>query len=232
MSGLVGIILARAGSKRVPGKNVRFLANRPLISWTIEAALRSNSITQVVVSSDCRHVKNIACQYDGLVVIDRPSHLCTPEAKSESAVAHALKNVGASDNFILLQPTSPFRSEKHIDELFNIHKSTKYSSIVSVFSPSVFLPEKHHTFSGTVYKSCTKKNIGTNLFSSNKIFSLNGAMYFNDVNKFNKNRVLYSKDSLGYIMSEDDSVDIDTEKDFLCAIKKMEQEVVCNVRVK
>ena len=229
MSGLVGIILARAGSNRLPGKNVRLLAARPLIMWTIEAALKASSITQVVVSSNCPNVLNIANQYDDLIVINRPADLCTPEAKSEAAITHAIDYVKASNNFILLQPTSPFRNEKHIDELCSIHDRTKHASIVSVFSPSEFLPEKHHAFSGVIYKNCAKKNTGAIGPNSTKTFSLNGAMYFTDVNNFRKNNMLYSKESLGYIMSEDDSVDIDTDSDLLCAIEKMEREVVHHV---
>lgn len=110
---VLGVILARAGSKRLPGKNVRDLCGKPLIAWTIEAARASRLLTDLVCSTDDERVIDL-CVEMGVDVVLRPAELATDAARSEDAILHAL--MGYSCDYVcLLQPTSPLRTAEDID---------------------------------------------------------------------------------------------------------------------
>ena len=113
---ILGVIPARGGSKGVPGKNIRLLAGKPLIAWTIAAAARSRSLGRTIVSTDDPKIAEIAAQWGGDVPFLRPPELATDTATSEDAVFHALDSVsGPYDWVCLLQPTSPLRTAEDID---------------------------------------------------------------------------------------------------------------------
>lgn len=110
----VALIPARGGSKGVPRKNIRPLAGKPLIVWSIEAALRARLLDEVAVSTEDAEIAEVALRA-GARVITRPRELATDEATTESVMMHAL-SVMPSDVLVLLQPTSPIRDEGLIDE--------------------------------------------------------------------------------------------------------------------
>ncbi len=116
---VVAVIPARSGSKGVPGKNVKLLAGRPLIAWTIEAALAARTIDRVIVSTDGEEIAAVACAH-GAEVVRRPPELATDEATTESALLHVLDTLAAAgepdpDYVVTLEPTSPLRSAALID---------------------------------------------------------------------------------------------------------------------
>jgi N-acylneuraminate cytidylyltransferase len=105
---VVGLVPARAGSQRVPGKNLVVLAGHPLIAYTIAAALESATFTEVVVSTDSREIADAARRY-GAAVIDRPAELATATSPDIDWVVHAMHGRD-EEAFALLRPTSPFRA--------------------------------------------------------------------------------------------------------------------------
>lgn len=112
---VIGVIPARAGSQRLPGKNVRAMAGRPMIGWTLEAARASTVLDRVVVTSDDEAVLAIG-RAAGVDVIRRPDHLAGPDVSVIQAMEHALESVGGDwDYVVLLQPTSPLRTGEDID---------------------------------------------------------------------------------------------------------------------
>lgn len=123
----VGVIPARKGSKRLPGKNTRMLGGKPLIAWTIEAARQSQYLTHLACSTDDEAVMRI-CVDRGVDVIVRPAELATDEARSEDVVLHAL-GLYPCDYVCLLQPTSPFRVAEDIDD--GIVIALRYGGAVS-----------------------------------------------------------------------------------------------------
>lgn len=110
---IVGLIVARQGSRRLPGKNMRPLCGKPLIAWTIEAAKASRLLTDIVCSSDDERVIDLCVELDVEVIV-RPAELATDTATSESVILHALERYPA-DVVCLLQPTSPLRIAEDID---------------------------------------------------------------------------------------------------------------------
>jgi len=140
---ILGIIPARAGSKGVLKKNIKLLNNKPLIAYTIEAALNSN-LSRVIVSTDCKGIAKVSESY-GAEVFMRPSEL----AKDDTPTLPVLQNVVSRldeqyDAVMTLQPTSPLRDEVHINDALSLFKKNPNAdSLVSVVHvPHNFLPEK------------------------------------------------------------------------------------------
>lgn len=110
---ILGVIPARGGSKGIPQKNIKEICGRPLIAWTIRAALDSKLLDDFVVSTEDPEIKGIA-QFYGAKVIDRPQALATDEATTVSALGHVVEKL-AADVVVVLQPTSPVRGAGLID---------------------------------------------------------------------------------------------------------------------
>jgi CMP-N-acetylneuraminic acid synthetase len=117
----LALITARGGSKGIPGKNLVELGGRPLIAWTLEAAADSKCVSRVLVSTDSEEIAAVAKEYGGWVPFLRPARLSHDTATSADAIAHAVdwlqRNEPLEEDWlVLLQPTSPFRTGRHIDE--------------------------------------------------------------------------------------------------------------------
>lgn len=117
----IGIITARAGSKGLPGKNIRPLCGKPLIVWTIEKALKSRYLDVILVSTDSKDIAQIARQAGAEVPFIRPPELANDTASSYDTIRHALNHFNkAGRNFdytMLLEPTSPLREDDDIDRI-------------------------------------------------------------------------------------------------------------------
>jgi len=114
---ILGIIPARGGSKGVPRKNIKSIAGKPLIAWTIEKAAKSTLIDKFVVSTEDQEITNIALEY-GAETILRPGELATDETSTLSVLQHAMGKIHCN-TIVLLQPTSPIRYDGLIDECIN-----------------------------------------------------------------------------------------------------------------
>jgi CMP-N-acetylneuraminic acid synthetase len=133
---ILAIVPARAGSKRLPGKNVRRLADLPLIAWTIRTAVAAGVFHRVLVSTDDEGIAEVAVRYGASVPWLRPDELSTDTANSVDVVLHALsacETAGeAADSVMLLQPTSPFRSVETIRRAVELHDQAGNPPVVSV----------------------------------------------------------------------------------------------------
>lgn len=126
----VAIIPARGGSKGLPGKNIRPLHNKPLITWSIEAAQCSNSIDKIIVSTDSKEIADISRQY-GADVLMRPEELATDEATTISVLTNIAFELPEANTFIVLQPTSPLRDEGLIDACMASFNDGDYSNLAT-----------------------------------------------------------------------------------------------------
>ena len=130
---IIGIILARDGSKRLPNKNILPFVGKPLIAWTIIVAKKSKYIDRIIVSTDSEKIAKVSKQY-GAEYIKRPGALASDTATSEDALLYVLETLTKKyDYFIYLQPTSPLRTTQHIDEALEIfEKSPSAETLISV----------------------------------------------------------------------------------------------------
>ena len=129
---ILAIIPARGGSKGIPGKNIKLLANKPLVAYTIEAALKVKEIDSLILSTDDTKIAEIGAAYGAQVPFLRPKELARDESNSVDTVFHVLSKVKNYENILLLQPTSPLRNSEDIRGIINYKMINKCSSVVSV----------------------------------------------------------------------------------------------------
>jgi N-acylneuraminate cytidylyltransferase len=146
----VAIIPARAGSKGIPGKNIFNLNGQPLISYAIQAALKSKSIDRVIVSTDGAAIAKVAKQY-GAEVIFRPSKISGDHSKSEDALLHVLSELKTKEDFepelfVFLQCTSPLTTASDLDGAVSDLKRKKADCSLSVIKVHQFLWRRHSSF--------------------------------------------------------------------------------------
>ncbi|CAN5348714.1 acylneuraminate cytidylyltransferase family protein [soil metagenome] len=143
---VLGLIPARGGSKEVPRKNVRPLAGKPLLAWTIETALAARCLDRVVVSTDDDEIAEVGLAYHAEVPFRRPPELAADETPMLPVVRHAIQCLEETgdrfDAVCLLQPTTPFRRPEDIDGCIELLESTVADSVVSV----VPVPTDHNPY--------------------------------------------------------------------------------------
>ena len=129
---ILGITSARGGSKGVPRKNIKEVAGKPLIAWTIEAAKESKMIDRYVVSTEDEEIAATSREY-GADVIARPPELATDEATTLSVLQHTVEKIPC-DSIVLLQATSPIRRGGLIDECIREFIDNEYDSLATGFT--------------------------------------------------------------------------------------------------
>ncbi|MDD2974736.1 MAG: acylneuraminate cytidylyltransferase family protein [Aliarcobacter cryaerophilus] len=220
----LGIVPARGGSKRLPRKNMLDLCGKSLIAWSIEAGLNSKYIDKVVVSSDDDEILNISLNF-GAETIKRPVELASDTATTFDAIKHTIENVEKYDYIVLLQPTSPLRNAKHIDEAIQLLEEKNADAVVSVcemdHSPlwSNTLPND-----GNMRGFLREEILNKRSQDLEKYYRLNGAIYICKTEKLLENKSFFLKDNIfAYIMDRESSIDIDEEIDFKMAEVLMEE---------
>ena len=128
---ILGITPARGGSKGLPGKNIKTIAAKPLIAWTIDAAKKSRLLDRYIVSTEDKEIAEISRKF-AAEVLERPFELATDEALTLSVLQHAIKQIPC-DIIVLLQATSPIRKPGLIDECIKEFIDNKYDSLATGF---------------------------------------------------------------------------------------------------
>ncbi|MGF1691934.1 cytidylyltransferase domain-containing protein [Photobacterium kagoshimensis] len=217
----IAIIPARGGSKRLPRKNVLPLAGKPLIAWTIEAALESGIFERVVVNTDDQEIAAIAIHYGAEVPYLRPAELASDTATTMAVLQHQLQYFVAKGeayrDLVLLQPTSPLRTSQDICQAWALYCHNTVESVVSV-------TEVEHPIQWT-YKANDDLMLSPMFADSLKRsqdceqhYRLNGAIYITSAdNILNKECLIHPSANMGYIMPSQRSQDIDVELDFVIA---------------
>ena len=220
---IIAVIPARGGSKRLPRKNIKSLAGRPLIQWTIEAANECDLIDEVMVSTDDSEIAEAAIKCGAKVPFIRPDELSNDTSSSIDVVLHTLdyyQKLGVYFDYVmLLQPTSPLRQANHISESIELLYAKKADAIVSVC-------ETEHS---PLWANILDESGSMSSFLSDEIknsrsqdlpdyFRLNGAIYLVDVQKLRKEKTfMISENIYALKMDRMSSVDIDEYIDFLFA---------------
>ncbi|MEZ8470165.1 cytidylyltransferase domain-containing protein [Vibrio splendidus] len=216
---VVALIPARGGSKRLPNKNILKLMGKPLINWSIEAALECRYVDQVIVSTDSETIQTTAKHCGAYVPELRPDELSSDTATTEDVILYTLENHAIdADILILLQPTSPLRNVDHIDKSLELFIKKQAKSIVSV-TPCEHpiqwcntLPS-NGSLHGFVKPESKKRSQDLEPY-----YRLNGAIYIYDVEEIRKEkRIDYYTNSYAFIMQNKYSIDIDNEQDFALA---------------
>ena len=194
---ITAIIPARGGSKGIPDKNIKIIGGKPLIAWTIETARRSKYIDRVITTTDSDKIAGICKEYNCEVPFMRPKHLANDSAKGTDVILHTLDWLKLKkidyDYFILLQPTSPLRTTKHIDEAIEILISSENAnSLVSVKKVNQH-PYWMKRINNDGYVEEYQKDNEINYHNRQELPDLyvnNGAIYISKCDYFLKNKSL------------------------------------------
>jgi CMP-N,N'-diacetyllegionaminic acid synthase len=216
---VLGVIPARADSKRLPNKNIRMLVGKPLVAWTIEAAQKAKRLTDWLVSSDGPLIIDAAKKYGAPVPFIRPPELATDTVRNIAVVGHALKFMEAKmqityDIIVLLQPTSPIRNPDHIDQAVDRLWESDLDSAVSVKGPFKKRDPILKAIRNGILEDYCPVDDPANI---EPFYLYNAALYAVKRDYFIKHNKLISPRQIPLIMDPIYSVDVDTEADFLMA---------------
>lgn len=214
---VLAIIPARGGSKGVPRKNLHALGGKPLIAWTIEAAKASKYIDRLILSSDDDEIMAEAKKRGCDVPFKRPAELATDATPGIDPVLHALGELPGFDYVVLLQPTSPLRIAKDIDDAIELCVSSGAETCVSVAEPSRS-PYWMSTIGPDGYLKPLFPDVkATRRQDLPQALALNGAVYVASVPELLKKKSLLTEKTAALVMPDERSVDIDGPLDFRIA---------------
>jgi CMP-N,N'-diacetyllegionaminic acid synthase len=216
---MLAIIPARGGSKGVPRKNIRQLANKPLIQWTIEAAMNASCIDRIILSTDDHEIADV-CRTSGIEIpFMRPNELAKDGSLGIDCYIYTMERLISEfdydeDEFVVLLPTAPFRNAADIDNAVEMFYSMDADSVISCAQ----LPHpldwvcridghgKLNRISGS-FKMANRQE-------ADILYVPNGGVSVFKYSILKKNYSFYTDNTHGYIMPPERSIDIDTEYDF------------------
>jgi len=220
----LGIIPARGGSKRIPKKNIRILAGKPLIAWTLEVARECGEMDRIIVSTDDAEIADISRKYGAEIPFSRPAEAAQDDTPDYVVYRHAVSWLKENDDFapdivVWLRPTSPLRNAEDIHNAIGIFKDRGADCVRSVCEV-----EQHPYWMKTIQNGylvplmdgCDEKEYYQRQ-TLPPVYRLNGAVdVFSNV-AVEKNGDLYGGKIHGYVMPVERSIDIDSEIDLAIA---------------
>jgi len=214
------IIPARGGSKGLKHKNIKIMAGKKLIEYSIEAALKCPKISRVIVSTEDSEIKQVSLK-SGAEVFDRPLELASDTAQTHGVARHVLDKLKQENDcpkyFVLLQPTSPLRTSKHLTACIEDFVKSNAACAISVTEV-----EDHPYKDFLIENDMLKPLFNAKSFESRrqdlpKVFRPNGAIFLISSALFLEKNVFFVPPAMPFIMSNEESIDIDTEFDFFVA---------------
>ena len=219
---VLALIPARGGSRRLPGKNLLKLCGEPITVWSIKAAQQSKYVDRIVVLTDSDEIAEVARAAGADVPFMRPNYLASDTASSLDVVKHALNELNQKGQcyefIVLLQPTSPLRTSKHIDESFELLQSKDADAIVGVTELDHPIELTNRLPDDLSMKGFFTTDSHLRSQDCPKRYRVNGAIYLVRVESLIKENTIFLSDRIyAYKMDREVSVDIDTPYDFRLA---------------
>lgn len=218
---MLGLIPARGGSKGVPGKNIKLLAGKPLIQYTIEAAKKSNLLSKIVVSTDDNNIASI-CQNLGIEVpFLRPAELAQDSTPTLPVIQHVLNflsdNGEEFDAVCLLQPTNPLRGDNDIDSCITLMQENDYDCVISVNKvPHEYNPHWVYfkSLDGLLKLSTGEETPIPRRQNLPEAWHREGSIYLTKTRVIQEQNSLFGKKVGGYELNQNVSINIDTLEDW------------------
>ena len=220
---ILALVPARGGSKGVPRKNVRDLAGRPLLQWSVDAARASKQVGRIVVTTDDPAIADIARAGGADVPFLRPAELARDDTAGLDPVLHALEWLAEHESYrpdlvLLLQPTSPLRTVADIDGAVSLAIGSALDPVVSVTTPSQHpYWMKRIDDDGRLHDVIPQPTPTTRRQDLPTCYAVNGAIYLITPDALREHRTWFTDRTLAYIMPPERSLDIDSEWDFRVA---------------
>jgi N-acylneuraminate cytidylyltransferase len=219
---ILALIAARGGSKRLPGKNIRILGEKPLIVWSIDVAKDIPEICDILVSTDDAAIATVCTEAGAIVPWLRPAELATDTASSVDVALHALDcyetEKGVVDGILLLQPTSPFRTKETILKGIELFIKNGQEPVLGV-SPTQAHPMWTLKMDGDYVVPFFKEHgLGMRSQDLPAAYVVNGSLYLISPAELRSNRSFVGAKTIPLITeSTKEALDIDTEWDWLVA---------------
>ena len=223
---MICIIPARKGSKTIKNKNVKHFCGKPLIFWTIDAAIKSKNINKIIVTTDCPVIAKMCKKYSRKVEVPflRPKFLSTDKSPAIETYIYTSEKINRSgykcDEFIVLLPTSPLRTSTDINNSIKIFYKTKADSVISC----VKADHPYHWYLSLRNKKKIRevfkiKDLQSkmNRQKNENLYIPNGSIYILKKSLIKINKSYYSKNSVAYLMPKSRSIDINNSFDFKLA---------------
>ncbi len=212
----VAFIPARGGSKGIPGKNIKEIAGKPLIVWSIEQAKNSKLVDKVIVSTDSEEIAEIAKENGAEVPFLRPKEISGDTASTESAMLHYCdwleKNNESYDNLLLVQATSPIRAESRFDDAINYFKNNHLDSLLSVCpSHRFFWRDLENPVASYDFKNRPRRQ---DLKQSEISYMETGSFYITKIEELRKHKNRLCGKVGMFVTPEEESYEIDSLVDF------------------
>jgi len=218
---VLAIIPARAGSKGVPGKNTYLIADKPLISYTIEAALESKLLHTIVVSSDDNAVRKIAESYKTISFHERPIEIAGDKSPISETIMSVLNDFDYNNSYdavMLLQPTSPIRTGLQIDQAINLFKQNpEANSLISVCAMNDIHPARMYWKEAISLKPILSEFEQTRRQDIPLAYFRNGSIYLTRISAFKQSSSVMNKPSIGFEMPSSQLLNIDEPRDIIIA---------------
>ena len=220
----LALIPARGGSKGIPRKNIKIFCGKPLLHWSIDVALQSGCVDQVVVSTDDPEIAEVARAGGAEVPFLRPGELASDTAPGITTALHALEQLPDVSDVLLLQPTSPLRTMADLESIISLrHRTGKDSAVSLTFSAKhpawmyvLSQDEKLEPILQFDEAHCRQK--------LPPAYVLNGALFLASRSFLLREQTFITEDTVGYVMPIERSVDIDTSLDWHWAEFLMEHQ--------
>lgn len=216
---IISLIPARGGSKGIPYKNIKNLAGKPLIYYTINAAKKSRYIDEVLVSTDDEKIAKVAESYGAIVPELRPKEISKDNSSTLDVVLYAIRSFPqftGADTLILLQPTQPLRTEEDIDKSIESFYQNGKKSLVSISEVDDHPILMRYLCEDNSVKKLFNTRSDIRRQDMEKIYRVNGAIYINGIKDINET-TSFNDNQMGFLMEKAHSVDIDDMADMALA---------------
>ena len=215
---IVCVIPARGNSKTIPNKNIINFDGKPLIAWTIEAAIKTKKFSRVIVSTDNKKIAKVASNFGAEVPFLRPKKLSGDNIHATQAALHTIKWLNLNDKYcpeytMMLLPTSPLRKSKHISGAINLLKKTKASSVIGVIDTGKYIENLRYIKNRYLIKLNRKIKLNVQRQRLKTIYSVNGAIFVANTKKLMMSKTFHINDAIGYKMDFLSSIDLNSYKD-------------------
>ncbi len=221
---ILGLIPARGGSKGLPGKNLRLLCGKSLVARAVESGLQSRAVRRVILSTDSQSIADEGKRAGAEVPFMRPEELARDDSPSSAVVIHALEWLAENEGYrpdilVLLQPTAPLRTGRHIDEALGLLVSKGARSVVSV-TP---VPGHHHPAwqflirDGALCPFLEGSKVPPRRQELPATYTRNGALYAAWTEAWIEGALTAGPGAVPYVMEPEDSVNVDGPEDLALA---------------
>ena len=215
MNNILVVIPARGGSKGLPGKNIKMLCGKPLITYSIDVARAITTDDNICVSTDDIQIKNVVEEYGLYVPFIRPAELATDTASTNDVLLHAIdfyEKLGKTyDKILLLQPTSPLRKIQEVEEAISLYNDDidMVVSVTQSHAPAVLCQDNENGYVDLVFnRKATRRQ------SLPILYEFNGAIYVINVNSLKAKGLGGFDRRIKYEMPKETSIDIDDIYDY------------------